>query len=81
MTQRSKEDLARYYNMNAGDVTVTRASGEEVDMSLPDVTDEQKAKIEAALKSAPEDVARGARELAKAGQWPAAANWLGLDIF
>ena len=81
MTKRSKEEAERYWNWEPGDVIVTSASGEVVDVSMPEITDEQRAAVEAAIEAAPEDVARGARELAKAGQWPAAANWLGLDIF
>jgi hypothetical protein len=81
MTKRSKEELARYYGWDADDVTVTSASGEVIDVSMPEVTDEQKAAIEAALEVAPEDAASSARLLIEAGQWPAAAEVLGLDLF
>jgi hypothetical protein len=60
MTKRSKEELARYYGWDADDVTVTSASGEVIDVSMPEVTDEQKAAVEAAIELAPEEVARRA---------------------
>lgn len=81
MTKRNKDDLAQYYGWEPGDIKVTSPSGEEIDATMPEVTDEQKAAVEAAIAAASEDRARGARELAKAGQWPAAADWLDLDIF
>ena len=81
MTKRSKEDLAKYYDWEPGDITVTSPSGEVLDLTMPEITDAHKAAVEAAIEAAPEDVVQGARALVKAGQWPAAAKWLGLDIF
>ena len=81
MTKRSKEERERYWNWEPGDVTVTSASGEVKDVSMPEVTDEQKAAVEAAIEFAPEDAARDARIYIEAGQWPAAAEVLGLDLF
>ena len=79
--KRSEEETRKYWDWEPGDLIVTSASGEMIDAILPEVTDEQRAAVEAAIEAAPEDVARGARELVKAGQWPAAADDLGLDIF